>query len=151
LSVAPGHLWQLADRDHDSRPGEVAGENGGRQEPNDDSEACDEADQKEPCDEHCEERCELCVPRRIAVGKGRQLDGDDHRDGRLGPDGQVAARPQQRVRKHRDEPDVEAGHGGKSGQLSVSQTLRNEQRPERQAGKGVPTQPGTSVSGKSAN
>jgi hypothetical protein len=68
-------------------PPRTLGQDRGRKKANDDSETCDEADQKEPGYEHCEERCELCVSRRIAVGKRRQLDGDDHRDGRLGPDG----------------------------------------------------------------
>ena len=58
-----------------------------------------------------------------------------------GPKHEDAGGSEQRVRKERQHRRVQAGDGGKPGQLGVRHALRDEQRGEHHPGDDVPTEP----------
>ena len=141
----PGRLGELADHDHDSRAGEVAHQHRRREQARDHSEASDESEQEEAGNQQRQHPGQRRIALGVAARERPELDGDDHRDRGLRPGVQVTARAEDGVRERARDRDVEPGDRRQSRQLPVREALRDHERPERQPGDHVASEPGAVV------
>ena len=144
-----GHLRQLADRDHDPGSRQVAGQHRRGEEARDDPEARDEADDQESRDEQREHRGERRVPLRSLPASGDNSTATIIATEDSGSNREIAARSQKHVGEQRH--DADSPSQAKAAKLAVRQTLRDEQRPQREAGEKIATQPRSLVSSERAD
>ncbi|GAA0937970.1 hypothetical protein GCM10009559_31450 [Pseudonocardia zijingensis] len=133
-----GHVLELAG-DHDERDaGEVADQHGAGEQVGQEPEPGQAPEQADAAHQQGERRGEHRVPVRIA---GRERgDGDrGHQGGRgLGPDRELARRPEHGVGGQCGSGGPQPGHRGDPGELRIRQHLRHQVRGDGEPGDRVP-------------